>query len=176
MKNITHELKEKEFEGRIGSWTKDKDGNPDEYVYEYPDRVLITDEHISNLLSNIPTLKVDNVKSWKGTEALGLLDKAFKSALNKDSVRKELDLEERWKADYLPSLTKEQEKLTDDWRTVKKAHDESSAYLCFKQLTSAEAQLMRIEHAKWTLHPNLKSAGSKRQSFQGNLSTSVFLY
>ena len=156
MKNITYELKEKELEGRIGSWTTDKDGKPDDYVYEYPNAVLITDEHISNLLSNIPTLKADNVKSWKGTEALNLLAKAFKSALNKDSVRKELGFEERWKADYLPSLKKEQEKLTDDWRTVKKAHDESSAYLCFKQLTSAEAQLRELSMRRRDITPQFE--------------------
>ena len=128
MKNITYELKEKELEGRIGSWTKDKDGKPDDYVYEYPNAVLITDEHISNLLSNIPTLKADNVKSWKGTEALSLLDKAFKSALNKDSVRKELDLKSA--ESRLPTFLKEGAREIDRRLAhSKKAHDESSAYL-----------------------------------------------
>ena len=151
MANITQELKDMKWDE--GSWTKDKAETFDEYV---SNRVLITDEHISNLLSNIPTLKADNVKSWKGTEALSLLTKVIKGALNKDSVRKELINKKLWKADYLPSLTKEQEKMTDDWRKIKTAHDESSAYLCFKQLTSAEAQLRELSMQRRDITPQLE--------------------
>jgi len=156
MRNISSELRNMENEGRTGSWTKNPDGSMDEFVYEYPNRVLINDEHISNLLSNIPTLKADNVKSWKGTQALVLLDKAIDGAERKDSVREEFKHEMNWKKDYLPSLTKEQEKLADDWRKMKTAHDKSPAYICFIQLTSAEARLRDLSKQRRDITPQLE--------------------
>ena len=116
--------------------------------------VTINGNHVSALLSNIPTLKADNVKSWEGTPALDLLKTVMKGAEGKDETLKELDQQVRWKSDFLPTLEKEQQKMTNEWCKIKTAHDKSSAYLCYLRLTSAEAQLRDLCAQRREISPN----------------------